>query len=51
MFLFLSSQVGYAWYNKLNKGEINLGSGVREIDKNGSFNKEFNIIVAKVAGV
>ena len=47
LFLFLASQTGYAWYNNLNRS-IDLGSGVREIDKGGSYNKEFNIVVNKV---
>jgi hypothetical protein len=47
LFLFLASQTGYTWYNKINRS-IDLGSGVREIDKGGSYNKEFNIVVNKV---
>ena len=48
LFLFLASQTGYAWYNKIDRS-IDLGSGVREIDKGGSYNKEFNIVVNKIS--
>lgn len=51
LFLYIASKTGYAWYNKLEIDKLDLGSGVREIDKDGSFNKDFNIIVAQIAEV
>lgn len=48
LFLYLAVETGYAWYDKIDKSKINLGTGIREIDKGGSFVKEFNVVVNKV---
>ena len=45
LFMYLASQTGYSWFNKIDNHKINFGSGVRVIDKDGKFNKEFNIVI------
>ena len=49
LFMYLALQTGYSWFNKIDKRQINFGSGVRVIDKNGKFNKEFNIIIDQIS--
>lgn len=51
LFLYLAKQTGYSWYEKVDQESIDLGTGVREIDKTGSYNKEFNIVVDKISEV
>jgi hypothetical protein len=48
LFLYLASKVGYAWFKKLDLDRINLGRGVRVIDKSGHFHKEWNIVADDV---
>lgn len=48
LFMYLASQTGYSWFYKIDKNKINLGSGVRVIDKDGKFNKEFKIIINQI---
>lgn len=49
IFMYLASQTGYPWFQKLDTNKINLGSGVRVIDKTGRFNKEYNIVIDQIA--
>jgi hypothetical protein len=51
LFMYLASQTGYSWFKKLEKDKIDLGSGVRVIDKTGYFDKEYKIIVDKITEV
>lgn len=45
LFFYLSQKVNHSWLKYLNKDKIDLGSGVREIEKGGTFIKEFEIVV------
>lgn len=45
LFLLLAKDLNHQWYDKLNTQAVNLGSGCRVIDKGGSFNADFNIVV------
>lgn len=47
LFLWFGSQHNYAWYSKLKRENINLGSGNRMIVKGGELNKTYKITVPK----
>ncbi len=48
LFFYLAARLNYPWFMKIDRGAINLGSGVRVIDKSGSFDKDFNLVVLPV---
>ena len=48
LFLYLASKTKHDWYDSLDISKINLGSGVRIIDKTGVYDRQFNIIVEKL---
>ncbi len=45
LFLYLGEKYHHDWFEKLDPLKINLGSGKREIAKNGKLNKKYNITV------
>ncbi len=45
LFFWLAKKHNHTWYNSLDQGRINLGSGKRQIVKNGILNKDFLITV------
>lgn len=45
VFFYLSQKVNHSWLKYIDKDKVDLGNGVREIEKGGSFIKEFEIIV------
>ena len=45
LFLLLAKDLNHQWYEMFDTKSINLGSGCRVIDNDGSFNADFNIIV------
>ncbi len=45
LFFYLSQKVNHSWLKYIDKDKINLGSGVREIEKGGTFIKEFEIVI------
>ncbi|WP_291325391.1 type IV toxin-antitoxin system AbiEi family antitoxin [Desulfovibrio sp. UCD-KL4C] len=47
LFLFLAKDASHRWLTHLSRQNINLGSGKREIVKNGMLDKEFNITVPR----
>lgn len=47
MFLFLAERHGHFWFEDLDQTKIYLGSGKREIVKEGRLNKKYNITVPK----
>ncbi|MFH0734203.1 MAG: type IV toxin-antitoxin system AbiEi family antitoxin domain-containing protein [bacterium] len=47
LFLYLAEKHRHGWFNELNHTKINLGSGKREIVKNGRLNKRYNITIPK----
>lgn len=48
LFLYLASKTKHDWYDSLDISKINVGSGVRIIDKTGVYDRQFNIIVEKL---
>lgn len=47
LFFWLAQQQNYAWYNKLDKHDYNLGAGKRVIAIDGKLDKDFLITVPK----
>ena len=45
LFFYLSQKVNHSWLKYIDKDKINLGSGIREIEKGGTFIKEFEIVI------
>ncbi len=48
LFLYLAKRLNYPWFAKVNLTSIDVGSGVRVIDKDGVFDKDSNLIVRPV---
>lgn len=47
LFLYLAEEVNHGWFNHLDLSRISLGNGIREIEKNGTFVKKYDIVVRK----
>lgn len=47
LFLWFSERHGHAWFQKLDTGKLDLGSGKRQIIKNGSFVGRYQITVPR----
>jgi len=47
LFLYLAERHNYDWFKELNLTNIDIGSGKREIVKNGKLNKKYNITIPK----
>ena len=45
LFLLLAKDLKHQWHAKLDTKAVDLGSGCRVIDKGGSFNADFNVVV------
>lgn len=45
LFLYLAEKSGHVWYRHLNQAKIDLGSGDREIIKEGVYNAQYRITV------
>lgn len=51
LFLYMSDRAGHAWRNRLDLSRIALGSGVREIEKGGKVDKNYNIVVGDLGEI
>lgn len=47
LFLFMAEKSRHSWFRELGLEKINLGSGKREIVKNGTLDKKYNITVPR----
>ena len=45
LFVLLAKDLNHQWFAKLDTQSFDLGSGCRVIDKDGSFNADFNVVV------
>lgn len=45
LFLLLAEDLHYAWYDDLDQSKIDLGSGCRIIDKGGTYQSKWNVVV------
>jgi hypothetical protein len=45
LFLYFAERTWHPWLKYVNVKKINLGKGVREITKNGKYNKKFNLVI------
>lgn len=48
LFLSTAKKMNFKWYKRLDLSRITLGSGPRQIVKNGEFDKEFNIVLPRL---
>ena len=48
LFLYIAEKIGHSWFKRLDLTKINLGKGVREITKGGSYNSKYNIIIGNI---
>lgn len=48
LFLYIAEKIGHSWVKRLDLTKINLGKGVREITKGGSYNSKYNIIIGNI---
>ena len=49
IFLCASEKLGYKWFAQLNLKKIGLGSGIRQVVKNGRYNKKYKICIDETA--
>ncbi len=47
LFLYMAEKNRHSWFKELNLEEVNLGSGKREIVKNGTLDKKYRITVPR----
>lgn len=47
LFLYMAEKSGHSWFNELQPGKLDLGTGKRLIIKNGRLNHKYNITVPK----
>ena len=47
LFLFFAKKAGHDWFDYLDQSRIDLGSGKRTIEKGGSYDPEFQIVVPR----
>jgi hypothetical protein len=45
LFFLLAEDLNYAWYEDLDQDKIDLGSGCRIIDKGGTYQSQWNVVV------
>ena len=45
LFLLLAKDLNHQWFSKLDTQSLDLGSGCRVIDNDGSFNADFNVVI------
>ena len=50
LFLYFADRAGHDWFNELNLANINLGSGQRQIIKDGILDKKYLITIPKKSG-
>ena len=51
LFLLLAKDLAHQWHAKLDTKAVDLGSGCRVIDKGGTFNADFNVVVRPWRGI
>lgn len=49
LFLLMAELAGHPWLKRLNLSKIDLGSGVREIEKGGSLNNKYNLVIGELS--
>lgn len=49
LFLLMAEQAGHTWLKSLDLSKINLGSGVREVEKGGSLNNKYNLVIGDLS--
>ncbi len=45
LFLLMAERTGYAWFKRIDVSAVDLGSGVREIERGGTFDRKYGIVV------
>lgn len=51
LFLYMAELAGHAWFKRLDLSLIDLGAGVREIVRGGTFDRKYNIIINDVRSI
>lgn len=47
LFLYMAQKAGHAWFDKLDKSKINLGTGKQQLVENGVYLSEYRITIPK----
>ena len=47
LFLYMAVKVGHEWFNRINRDQIDLGSGKRAVVKNGVYISKYEITVPR----
>ena len=45
VFLLLADDLGHWWFKKIDRSKIDLGTGCRMVERGGTFQSQYNIIV------
>lgn len=51
LFLYLASEAKHDWFEQLDIKHINLGSGVRSIDKLGKYSRKYKLVIDSVGDI
>jgi hypothetical protein len=51
LFLYMSERADHAWLERIDRSRIDLGSGIREIEKGGKLDKKYGIVVGDLGEI
>ena len=51
LFLYMGERVGHQWLKRIDLSKIDLGSGIREIEKGGKLDKRYSIVVGDLGKI
>lgn len=51
LFLYLADEANLDWLVGIEKDKINIGSGIRSIDKAGTYNKKYRLVINQVGDI
>jgi len=51
LFLFMAERAGHAWLKRMDLSRVDLGSGVREIEKGGKLDRKYHIVIGDLSEI
>lgn len=51
LFFYMSEKIGHPWLKRIDMARIDLGSGIREIEKGGTLDKKYKIVVGDLGSI
>ena len=51
LFLYMTERAGHPWCKRIDRSNVDLGSGVREIEKGGKLDRNYNIVLGDLSEI